>query len=269
MLETLAARNALEVMQRWLGLAERQREGYAFIGSHGFDIGELPVLEAKAYPGDRDPDDFDLAMMHCTAVTQGFGVQQHGPTGTSHWRKLLVSGEVERQYSNLYEQMDHAGMLLRPDEAVRFLALASRFRNTPYHIIGTQAGYLFRNRRLSQSSHHGQGTRTSGGNRGMGIAFDASPTTKLTPFLVSTFRATVRLGHLAWLEEQDEEEPQWKVVTHAQAKWPGRASDPGNALWNGVVVPEVNDLREEGHAIVIDTQWRYGTGRKPDWMKTA
>lgn len=269
MLENLTARNALEVLHRTLGIAERQREGYAFIGSHGFDIGEMPILSAKAYAGERDPDDFDLAMMHCTAVRDGFGVQKNGPTGITEWLKRLVFGRVAREQPLLYEQMNHAGMLIRPDEAARFLALCSRYRNTPYHVIGSQAGYLFRNRRLKQSSHHGQGTRTTGGNKGMGVAFDASPSTTLTDWLIATYRATVRLAHLWWLEEQSEPDPEWTVVCHAQAKFPGRAKDPGPALWQRVVVPEVNALREEGHAIVIDTTWRYGTGRKPDWMVAA
>lgn len=264
MIESFIARNALEVLQRTLFLAERQRDGYAFIGSRGFDIGELPILEAKAYPGDRDPDDFDLAMAHCTAITVGFGVQKYGPTGLDHWRKRL---HAIPPY--LHEQMDRAGLLRDLEAAIRFLALASRYRNTPYHVIGSQSGYLFRNRRLKQSSHHGQGTRTSGGNRGMGVAFDASPSTKLTDFHIATFRAAVRLAHLWWLEEQDEEDPVWRVVCHAQAKWPGRANDPGSALWQRVVVPEVNALRDEGHDIVIDLAWRYGTGRKPSWMTAA
>lgn len=266
MIETFAFRNAYEVMLQTLRLAERQRDGYSFIGEHGFDIGELPILEPKAYSGVRDPDDFDLAMMHCTAVTQGFGVQKYGLTGTDHWRKILVSGTLVKTAPWLYSQMSAAGMLANPDEAVHFLALASRYRNTPYHAIGTQAGYLFKNRRTTQTSWHGQGTRSSGGNKGMGIAFDASPSTHLTDRMIATFRAAVRLAHLWWLNDQREEDPVWKVVTHAQAKWPGRAKDPGPALWRDVVLPEVNALRDEGHDIVIDFDWRYGTGRRPDWM---
>lgn len=269
MIESFTARNALEVAQRWLGIAERQRDGYSFIGSNGYDIGELPILEAKAYAGARDPDDIDLAMIHCTAVTKGFGVQRWGPTGTQHWRKQLITGEVARTAPNLYAQMDHAGMLLRPDEAVHFLALGSRLRNTPYHVIGTPAGYLFRNRRSKQASHHGQGTRVSGGNKGLGVAFDASPTTKLTDSMVTTFRATLRLGHLVWLEDQTESDPELMIVCHAQAKWPGRANDPGKQLWQRVVVPEVQALRDEGHDVMIDLQWKYGTGRVPDWMRGA
>src|SRR5688500_8021669 len=138
MLESLAARNALEIMQVTLGIAERQREGYSFIGEHGFDIGELPILEAKAYPGVRDPDNVDLAMMHCTAVTSGFGVQKYGPTGTAHWRKVLESGTFVKTAPWLYTQMSSAGMFANPEEAVCFLALASRYRNTPYHVIGSQ-----------------------------------------------------------------------------------------------------------------------------------
>jgi hypothetical protein len=269
MIENLVARNALEVMLRTLGLAERQKEGYAFIGEHGFDIGELPILDLKAYQGERDPDDFDLAMMHCTAVTQGFGVQKYGPTGTSHWHEKLVSGQVARLYPLLYEQMERAKMLVDVAEAVRFLALMSRYRNTPYHTIGSQAGYIVKNRHLKQSSHHGQGTRTSGGNRGMGVAFDASPSTVLTDFLIATFRATIRSAHLWWLEDQSEDEPLWRVVCHAQAKWPGRAKDPGPRLWHSAVVPEVAALREEGHAVLIDLRWIYGTGRVPDWARAA
>lgn len=269
MLENLTVRNLVEVVQRFAGIAERQREGYSFIDSRGFDIGELPILEAKAYAGERDPDDIDLAMMHCSAVGKGFGVQKWGPTGTAHWRKQLISGAVAKTAPNLYEQMDRCGMLLRPDEAVHFLALASRYRNTPYHVIGSQAGYLFRNRRITQSSHHGQGTRTSGGNKGIGVAFDASPSTKLTDHLIKTFRATVRLAHLVWHDDQDEVTPRLVIVCHAQAKHPGRAKDPGKELWQRVVEPEVRALQEEGHAIAIDYAWRYGTGRRPDWMRAA
>lgn len=269
MIDSLALRNVYEIMLRTLGVAEQQQKGYAFIGEHGFDIGELPILEAKAYPGVRDPDDFDLAMMHCTAVTSGFGVQKYGPTGTATWRARLLSGSVEKMAPRLYEQMLAGGMLLDADGAARFLALCSRFRNTPYHVIGTQAGYLLKNRRKTQSSHHGQGTRTSGGNMGMGVAFDASPTTKLTDWLIATFRAAIRLAHLWWLEDQTEADPLWRVVCHAQAKHPGRAKDPGPELWRRVVVPEVTALQSEGHGVVIDLQWKYGTGRKPDWMVAA
>jgi hypothetical protein len=269
MIASLALRNVHEIMLRTLGIAERQQKGYAFIGEHGFDIGELPILDMKAYSGERDPDDFDLAMMHCTAVTSGFGVQKYGPTGTVFARKLLVSGAAERTAPLLYAQMRAADMFSDFDAAVHFLALALRFRNTPYHVIGTQAGYLFKNRRKEQSSHHGQGTRTSGGNRGMGVAFDASPTTKLTDWLIATFRGAVRLAHLWWLEDQTEADPLWKVVCHAQAKYPGRAKDPGPELWRRVVVPEVTALQSEGHGVVIDLKWKYGTGRKPDWMVAA
>lgn len=266
MVDNLALRNALEVAARWAGIAQRQREGYAFIGEHGFDIGELPILDFKAYAGDRDVDDVDQIMNHCTAVTSGFGVQRWGKTGTIYWRRMLVSGEIQELAPNLYEQMDHCGMLLRPDEAVHFLALAARFRNTAYHVIGTQAGYLFRNRRPEQASHHGNGTRKSGGNKGLGVVFDASPKTKLTEWLIATFRAAFRLGHLVWLEKQKGDPGTLRIVSHAQAKWPGRANDPGRELHHRVVVPEVKALREEGHDVVIDTTWHWGTGKVPEWM---
>lgn len=269
MFENLTVRNTIELAQKWLRIAERQREGYSFIGSRGFDIGELPILDPKAYPGDRDPDEIDLGMMHCTGVTEGFGVQKYGPTGTDHARKLIVSGELRRIAPNLWEQMDHAGMFLRLEEAVRFLALALRYRNTPYHVIGSQAGYIFRNRRPKQASWHGQGTRTSGGNKGLGIAFDASPSTKLTPFFIETCIAAIRTAHLVWYVDQLEHGPRLIIVCHAQAKWPGRANDPGKNLWQLVVVPAVLMLREEGFDVAIDTMWRYGTGRKPEWMTAA
>ena len=263
MIQNFDLRNALEVAQRYAGIATRQREGYAFIGARGFDIGELPILDLKAYPGERGPQ--PQLMDHCTAVTQGFGVQRWGRTGTSHWRKQLRNDLVP---THLLEQMDHAGLLLRPeDEIVHFLALASRYRNTPYHVIGSQAGYLFRNRDPRQRSWHGNGTATRGGNAGLGVAFDASPQTKLSPFLVETFRATFRLAHLVWLD--DGGTGQLRVVSHAQAKHPGRANDPGRALHHEVVIPEVRALREEGHNIIIDTEWTYGTGQVPNWMLTG
>lgn len=268
---SLFARNALEVALRTLRLAEQQRDGYAFIGSRGFDISELPILELKAYAGDRNVDDVDQGMIHCTGVTAGYGVQYWGPTGTRHWRKVIQAGQLPPHF---YEQLDHVGLLRAPlDDLVHFVALCSRFRNTPYHIIGTRSGYLLRNRKPQQVTWHGNGTRRSGGNAGIGIAFDASPSSTLTDFHITTFRAALRLGHLVWLDEQTEERPRLRIVTHAQSKYPGRANDPGGGkadMFRRAVIPEVEQLRAEGHDVVIDSEWRWDTGRPlPAWGRTT
>lgn len=267
---SLAIRNAVEVMLRTLRIAEQQRDGYAFIGSRGFDISELPILELKAYPGERDVDDVDQGMIHCTGVTLGYGVQYWGPTGTRHWKKVIQAGQLPPHF---HEQLDHVGLLRAPiDDLVHFVALCSRFRNTPYHIIGTRSGYLLRNRKPQQVTWHGNGTRRSGGNAGIGIAFDASPSSTLKDFHIATFRGAVRLGHLVWLEEQSAANAKLRVVAHAQSS-DQRGMDPGGGkaqMWKRVVQPEVQQLQAEGHNIVIDYEWQWGSGRPlPAWGRMS
>lgn len=291
------ARNALEVMLLTLGIAERQQEGYAFAGAHGWDIGSLPILDMKAYKGARDP--VDRMMIHVTGVTDGFGVQKWGPTGWRTWQRNVEGMMRQKDRAapwpedwraakvlplEFVEQLDHHGMLLRPiPEIARFVALCSRYRNTPYHDIGSMGGYVFANRRHEQRSYHGNGEAWSGGNAGIGCSFDCSPSSTLTDFHITTFRATMRASHLRWLTRKRQvaitmgQDPnqsfKLEVVAHAQAKYPGRANDPGGGkadIWRRVVIPTVEQLNDEGHDVVINASWHWGTGHPlPDWGRKA
>lgn len=297
-----ATRNALEVARKIAGLAEDQARGYAFAGEHGWDIDSLPIIKQKAYPGLRDPAELDLMMIHCTGVTDGFGVQKWGPTGHRVWgkrvdatQKLMLDADRNRYDVHPWTDWEKAGLLpyeltvqlgeddmLRDepaDRVARFVALLSRYRNTPYHQIGTMGGHVVANRRLSQCTHHGNGGRHSGGNQGFSVAFDCGPRSDLTDFHLRTFSAAIRAAHLRWLKAKRRQALAngWypatpfalRVVAHAQSKYPGRANDPGGGradLWRLVVIPTIDAIQREGHRVIIDENWSWGTGRPlPKW----
>ena len=283
---TFTYRNAIEVALRVARIAEEQARGFAFADANGFDLGSLPILASKAYPGEQTP--VPRIMVHVTGVTRGYGVQRWGPTGwrrwvglakntQSLWRCAVEADGLVEPWDGLrnetllpYElalQLAEADLLLTmsPDQLGRLVAQWSRFRNTPYHDIGTLGGYVLANRRHRQRSHHGNGTRGSGGNAGIGCAFDCSPNTDLSEFHIQTFQATLRASHLRLQRalaaaSPDREAPRIGIVAHAQASDPARANDPGGKrahIYRRVVVP----VAETTPGLYLDPSWTYGTGR--------
>lgn len=240
-----AARSLREHTLRVLRITEVQRRGTVFLGERGLDSSSLPGARAKAYSGTRDPATIRRLMVHITGV-DGFGVARYQKY---RYRRPDLIPDPFR------DQLEDAAIPV--EDWARIAALCHRYRNgTPYHMVGSQAGYVIDNKPLRLWTVHGQGTRTSGGNAGTAVAFDCSHRTTLDDFLIETFRAALYRAYLRW-EAVAPEDEELQVVTHRQAKHPGRAQDPGGPIYREVVVPVAQALPR----MRLDPEWTYKTGR--------
>jgi len=166
MMWPLWTRATVESLKRFARLVETPPEPRKFGGHRGIDIGWLPILKEKAYPGGRDVRHINLIVVHVTDVRGGFGVQKWGPTGWQHWEREIMAGNIPSHIREL--------LPADPRAAARIVGQWSRLRNTPYHSICSN-GWLLQNRPLRSETWHG-----NSGNRGFGWAMDCHHRERLT-----------------------------------------------------------------------------------------
>jgi hypothetical protein len=246
-LNALFARNLWEQIQQAARLAEkRTREDHYAIDA--FDIGSLPILKTKAYPGIRDVTEIDLVVGHVTDVRDGFGVQKWGPTGWHHWRSELEAGRVS---SELLGQLRRP---MEPLELAKRVALWSRYRNTPYHEVGAGNGDVLDNRPL-----HSRTKASSAGNDGVAFAIDCSHKQDISVDMVKT-------GQLAFrrLVRRLREAGNKRKLRYASHRCfdADRLRDTDRIVHLQVVKPAIVDInREDPYGIEIDYEVALGGGR--------
>jgi len=210
-------------------------------------IGELPIRKLKAYAAKRSPI-LDIANIHVTGVRGGFGV---GKSAVKRWAEWLVAPSSDKRYPILRAAVNqlHANGMTYERLAV-LLAQAERFRDTPYHEVGTQAGFTFANRDLSQRTKHGG----PGGNDGMGIAFDTDGEEVLTPAVYVSFQLTLESALNRMLSVGDRSRT-IRVRPH-RSTGGMRGADPGALVWRNVVLPVLDDYPN----VVVDYDYRHASG---------
>jgi hypothetical protein len=260
----LVGRQLAEALLLLLRRTEVQAKQIAF-ASGGFDIGELPIPagKLKAYSMLREVDELDLIVAHVTDVRGGFGVSR---AAVARWRKEIARGL--RVMPVLAAQLEEAGALGDLELLAKRLATFERYRGTPYQEIAAQTGDAIANRRISQVTHHGNGTAKVGGNAGVGFAVDAAANEILSPWMIDTGQRAfeILIGRVLRASAKARRDG-IRVAPH-RAFAADRAGDPGPFVWEHVILPVV--ARSEG-VVRIDYEAQWGSGKPvPDtWDEHA
>lgn len=251
----LAGRQLAEHLLFVLGRVEAQTRQITFAGATGFDISELPIPAAKlkAYKTPRNLDELDLIVAHVTGVRSGFGVMK---AAVQRWRKSLDAGLGA--YPLLRAQLEVAGALDDLDDLARRLATWERYRETPYHQIGSQIGDVLANRDIGQVSWHGNGDAKQGGNVGVGFALDCHPAEMIGEWLVATGHASLKVLAGRVLKVSAKARRDGIRVAPHRAFSKDRGIDTDAVVWRKVILPVVE---RSGGLLRVDYEARWGSGR--------
>lgn len=196
-----------------------------------------------------------MIVVHVTAVVGGFGL---AASARKRWRATLdhpflvdVPDELISQLIDCgdVEQLDAFYGVVDPDLLARRLGTWERYRSTPYHQIGSQAGDSIANRALSQRSYH-----AGLGNDGVGLAIDAGPQEPLSSDLIETGRLS--LHNLANRLLDAGAPGPFKVQPH-RCFDSNRVRDTDLYVWREIVLPVVAKRSD----LYIDYELQLGTGR--------
>lgn len=248
----LAIRSLVEAARVAAGTHERQVKQASFADA-GFELFDLPVKAAKAYPKPRDVSKVDLVVVHVTAVRGGFGVSK---SAVAKWTKQIRDGFPTTPPS-IVGQLPILDLDADVTLAARRLALWERFRDVPYHGIACRNGDVLSNHPLSRHSWHG-----NAGNVGVGWAIDAAPDEQLDDWMVETGRTGLRI--LIDRLRRETSMPVIRVAPH-RAFSASRRNDTGPMVWGRIVEPVIAlyegrvvadyDLKKDGGA-TVPSNWR-------------
>jgi hypothetical protein len=138
------------------------------------------------------------------------------------------------------------------------MALHERFWKVPYHVVSLQNGDVLLNNKLEHYTYHGGGANRllygwalEGNFPGLESQRKKKHDT-LDDFLIETGRAGIRLLVKKARERGDDIS---LVLPHRSYECPGRAGDPGEAIWREIVIPETRSLQ-----VFPDYERKHGTG---------
>lgn len=138
------------------------------------------------------------------------------------------------------------------------MALHERFWKVPYHVVSLLNGDVLLNNRLEHWTYHGGGANRLLYGWAMEGSFPGLESGRkskhhvLDDFTIETGRAGIRLLVEKARARGDEIS---LVLPHRTYKCPGRAGDPGEAIWREIVLPETKSLQ-----VFPDYERRAGTG---------
>lgn len=246
-----ALRSFVESTLVRLGTHERQVPQTDF-ADEGFELYDLPIKTAKAYPKPRDVAKVDLVVVHVTAVRGGFGVSK---SAIKRWRTEIERG-FESTPPSIVAQLPRV-VVENVELTARRLALWQRFRDVPYHGIAARNGDCLSNHPLSRHSWHG-----NAGNVGVGWAIDAAPDEKLDDWMIETGRASLRI--LIDRLRRETKQPIIRVAPH-RAFSSSRRNDTGPYVWSRIVEPVIASYEgsvvaaydlKRGSGATVPANWR-------------
>lgn len=207
--------------------------------------GKLKYTPRLYAPGEIKP----ILTVHVTDVDGGFGVREYQ---WAPWAVKLANGQIPGE---LLAQLPADKLA-----AAKVLALAERFRKTPYHVIGSRVLGTVLNYPMSMRTSHGDA-----GNMGPGWALDAAWDEAMGPDLIevgidSLVTAIEETAKAASVGLED-------VVVVPHRVWDaGRRVDPGEHVWRAVVLPAV---KTTGATIGYNTQAGSGLWIPSSWDPAA